>query len=290
MNITSLKTILLSFALLNFISSCSNDSSDLITDQTLAQCLTYTKDAETQAQNFNKISFSAQFNYTTNTVDLSISGLTLPVAGNSDGVTYPKMTFKNLPWYLNIQGWKVVDVSSVYPEINGYAEFPEFNKLKFELVDLFDTNNNYHPGINYQFTINDSYESNGCCMTGTTVSTAPDGSTFSPESDAATTVKPAYWIDFDYKNSLADIYLYGAKFLQGMPSLNLVFPKVPFTTMQGAANLVCDELTPEYNGIPNPGVPVSNLNGTLNFTSGLKLNFNCNFRGTDYKVEIDAKY
>lgn len=297
MKLVNIKALFLSCAALIGLSACTNSSSDLTIEQILGQCLTYSKDINTNAQNFNRISFSAEFNYTNYTVDLIITGLELPQAGSSTGIQFPKMELTGLPWAYDKDGWKVIDTESIKPSIVGINDVPVFKKFHFMLLDIFE-GDQYKPGIIYDFTVEFGSGDNksetdvvGCCMTGKTVSKAPDGSEYCPEySQTNDKSKPIYWVDFDFDKSKADIYLFNAKFLGNMPSLNLVFPDVPFTVSGGIFSFVSDALTPEYNGVPYPSFPISQLKATLDFKEGMKLTFHCNFRGSDYSVEFDGKY
>lgn len=298
MKLSSLKTFLVATATAIGFGACTNGSSELKIDQNLAQCLTYSKDINTQAQGLNRISFSTQFNYSNNTVDLAITGLEIPVAGSSTGLQFPKMEFQGLPWKYNNMGWKVIDLENVKPSIVGMNDAPVFTEFNFKLIDVFN-GDLYTPGIMYDFEVEIGTDDNkteanvvGCCMTGKTVSTSPDGLAYTPEEDDAVKDKnkPAYWLDFDFEASKVDIHIYNAKFLGAMPSLNMVFPDVPFTVENGIIALNCASLIPEYNGIPNKGFPISQLTGTVNFTEGMTLDFHCNFRGADYSVEFKGKY
>lgn len=276
------------------LTSCLGDSSDVVTEQSLGQCLSYAKDVNSYAQIFSNILFSAEYNSTNYTVDLTVTGLVLPVAGNSTGLAVPKMKFTGLPWSYNAYGWKVVDVENVKPQIVGMTDVPDFGELKFMLLDNF-SENGFVPGIVYEFEISlgeTLAEVSGCCMTGKTVSVAPDGASYSPEDDPVIKDKnrPAYWVNFDFKDMKADIYLYNAKFLDRMPSLNLEFPDVPFTVSQGKVSLDCADLTPVYDGVPNKGFPISQLKGTVDFSEGMNLSFHCNFRGADYSVTFEGEY
>lgn len=275
-----------------FFASCNDDPSDnpTITDQTMSQCVTFVKDNTSKAQTFNLLGFGIQYNYTAGTVDISITGLSLPVAGNNNGISYPKMTFSDLPWTYDSRGWKVVEANNVVPSITGMSTAPRFTRFMFMLKDAADENGNYMPGVVYEFEIDSRYEAKGLCMVGTTVSTAPDGTVYSPESDPAKPGSPTYWIDVDYNSSTARLYIYGAKFLGTMPSLSLEFPDIPFVVDGNKLLLDCAALTPEYEGTPYPSFPITNLKATLDYTYGLSLEFNCNFRGDDYKVTFDGTF
>lgn len=289
MNFNFIKSLLFTgVASLAFV-SCGGNSEDPITDQTLAQCLTYSTDITSKAQSFNKISFSAQYNYSDGTVDVAIYGMVLPVAGSDKGLALPKMEFKSLPWKMNSTGWKVVDVENVKPVIVGMADAPMFNGFEFCVADIF-TGGNYTPGIIYKFGIDSKYKVNGCCMTGTTKSVSPDGVAYIPETDINVSVKPTYWVDLDFENSTANIYLYSAKFLGNMPSLNLEFPDVPFVVKDGNVVLEKANLIPEYNNRPFDAFPISQLKATIDYAKGMTLDFHCGYRGADYTVNVDCKY
>lgn len=275
-------------------SSCDDsDSAGDVYESSLAQCLTYGQDVATYAQNFNKMSFSVQYDNSNRQVSLSIIGMILPEA-DGNGVAVPHMEVNGLEWRYNSQGWKVVQAENVTPVITGMSVVPLFKKLQFDLADVFDSDGNYRPGIQYRMDIEylgSEYELVGCCMTGTTDVTDPDGAEYSPESDPAVRTKPVYWADFDYTASTADIYLYGAKFLGNMPSLNLVFPDIPYSIDNGNIILKADAFDPMFGGVANPAFPISGLSGRIDFsTSSMKIDFTCNFKGSDYKVKIDSKY
>lgn len=273
--------------------ACKTESSDLVDDQALSHCLTVAKDVNTRSQVISRLSFSAQFNYTNNTADLSIVGMVLPKAGSVTGQALPKMSFSNLPWSYNKDGWKVIDVENVSPSILGVSEVPKFKDFEFMVLDVFD-GENYMPGIFYDFDVvfgDSDVEVNGCCMTGKTKSEA-DGVVYCPEEDAAVKEeqRPTYWVDFDFSDSKADIYIYNAKFLGNMPSLNMVFEDVDLSISAGEYVLSSESLIPTCAGVPFPSFPISKLKGTLDFSKGMSLEFHCDFRGTDYTVNFDGKY
>lgn len=293
--IIKLKNILFAAAVVSLaISSCSSDSSDVTVEQNLGECLTYSKNAATNAQNFNRISFLTQFNYANYTVDFGIIGLELPTMGSSNGMRIPKVLFNGLPWAYDKNGWKVLSMENVTPEITGVTNIPLFKKLNFMLLDVFD-NDRYAPGIIYDFEIEYNGETSkvvGCCMTGKTTSVSPDGNVYSPESDANVNDKnkPVYWIDYDFVDSKADVYLFNAKFISTMPSINMVFPNVDMSMSNGVITLEAASLIPEFNGVPYPSFPVTQLKGTVDFKEGMNLAFHCAFRGTDYSLKFEGEY
>ncbi len=275
------------------LGSCGGDSNDLVDNSTLGHCLTVATDVNTHAQAISRLSFSTQYNYSTNNVDLAITGIVILKAGSVSGQAFPKMEFNGLPWTYNKEGWKVVDVKNVTPTITGVSDAPKFSYLQFYLLDAFN-GGEYAPGIIYEFEVeygDSEVEICGCCMTGKTKSEA-DGAVYCPEEDSAVKddQKPTYWVDFDFEDSEADIYIFNAKFLDRMPSLNMVFEDVDFSVVNGQFTLNCDNLTPMCGGVPFPSFPISKLKGTVDFSKGMNLEFHCDFKGTDYTVKFEGKY
>lgn len=276
------------------LQGCTGDAADVVADQTLGHCLTSAVDTQTKAQIYSRMSFGTLFNYSNNTMDMALTGLVLPIVGNSNGQGLPKMTVRALPWVFDRYGWKVVEADNVVPEITGMSDVPVFSKFKFRLLDVVK-DEKYLPGIIYDFTLKNGQSDvrvMGCCMDGKTVSTNPAGVAYIPEEDenVREKLRPAYWVDFDFAAMTADIYLFNAKFLDRMPTLNLVFPSIPFTVSGSEMTLESAALTPEYDGVPNTGFPISQLKATVNFEDGMTLDFHCNFRGADYTVNFTGKY
>lgn len=273
--------------------SCKGESSDLVDNQTLGHCLTVAKDINTHTQAISRLSFLTQYNYSNNTVDLAVTGIVIPKAGSVSGQAFPKMEFTGLPWAYNKFGWKVIDVKDVSPVITGVSESPKFINLQFLLLDAFD-GAVYTPGIMYKFDVEygeSVVEINGCCMTGKTLSEA-EGAVYCPEDDKSLNEdqKPIYWVDFDFETSKADLYIYNAKFLDRMPSLNMTFEDIDFNVVNGEITFNCDALTPVSGGVPFPSFPISKLKGTVDFAKGMSLEFHCDFKGTDYTVKFEGKY
>lgn len=286
-----IKSFVLTLLFAPILVSCTGESSDFVADQSLGYCLSVTKAVDSRAQIANRLSFSAKYNYTTNVVDLTLTGLVLPTGGNGQGL--PKISLPQLSWKYNDKGWKVTEAENVVSQITGMSDVPVFSKIKFMLLDAF-IGESYQPGILYKLDMNYNdadYEIMGCCMTGKTVSKA-DETTYIPEEDAAipNDKKPIYWVDLDFKSSKATIYIFNAKFLGAMPSLNMVFSDIDFSTNNGEVILDCNALIPTCEGTPFPRFPITKLKGTLDYTTGMNIEFHCDYNGTDYLVSFDGKY
>lgn len=279
------------FAAAIMMSSCtSSDNEPVTVNSNIGRCMTYIQDNNSKNEQYSTLTFGAEFNYTDYTVDLTISGLVLPT-GATGGDAYPSMVLKKLPWKFNKEGWRVINVKNVTPEITGMSVVPVFTEFNLLAADMFSDDGDYTPAFIYDFEIENRYEGKGALLSGRTTSTDPDGNFYIPEIDPSNHVRVAYWVDLNFDDKTADLYIYGAKFLNRMPSLNLEFPDIPFTyEYDGTIKLSMANLTPEYNGLPYPSFPISALKGTLNFRTGLDLEFNCDFRGVRYKVTFAGKY
>ena len=101
----------------------------------------------------------------------------------------------------------------------------------------------------------------------------------------------AIGLSFDTKTMKVTIEMPGSKFLENMPAQNIILPDIPFTmTPAGLVSFGAQSLTPTIGSTPYPNFPITALQGTYDFTRGLNLNFTCNFRGTDFRVEAEAGY
>lgn len=274
--------------------ACGSDQEDLVDDLTLGHCLTHCQGVSDKTECFCRVSFSAQFNYNNALGDLQIAGLAFPKAGNTEGDTYPKMSFEGLPWSSNKFGWRFIQAENVCPQVLGVSETPLFKKLEFKILDTFH-GETYKPGMLYDFEVEKGgldYRFAGCCLNGKTTSTSPAGEAYVPEEDVniGKAKQPVYFVDYDFSDMKADIYIYNAKFLSNMPQLNMVFEDVAFTVSGGATSLECASLVPKSGGIPFPSFPITNLKGEAEFSKGLSLEFNCDYRGSIYKVVFDGSY
>ena len=123
-------------------------------------------------------------------------------------------------------------------------------------------------------------------MSGTTTSTSPDGVAF-------TSQDTEYEVVLDYELMQASLYINGARFAERMPSLNIEFLNLAFTTgVDNSIHIdVADEFIPTMSGRPQPSFPISNLVADYTIGKGMTLNFNCTLNGMmTYSVECEVEY
>ena len=103
------------------------------------------------------------------------------------------------------------------------------------------------------------------------------------------------------EDMIADLKIAGAKFAQGMPSLDMEFENIPVEISSGVGyTLKCESLIPEINDVPFPNYQITNLIGMGTFSKGLDLSFNCVMTKTmddgsvvelpPYKVDADLHF
>lgn len=90
-----------------------------------------------------------------------------------------------------------------------------------------------------------------------------------------TSKAPYYAVTLDPETMKAKIEIFGAKFAEKMPSLDMTFSDVPFTASVTGYTLTCDELIPTIKNVPYPDYAITNLLGQGNLASGLNLQFDC---------------
>lgn len=90
------------------------------------------------------------------------------------------------------------------------------------------------------------------------------------------TSKASYYaVTLDPEAMKAKIEIFGAKFAEKMPSMDMTFGDVPFTASATGYTLTCDELIPTITNVPYPDYAITNLIGQGNLLSGLNLQFDC---------------
>lgn len=94
------------------------------------------------------------------------------------------------------------------------------------------------------------------------------------------TSKTAYYaVTLNPETMKASIDVYGAKFAEKMPPMNMRFDGISFDVSNLGYTLSCEELVPTINEegvvVPQPRYAITNLNGKAAFATGLNLQFNC---------------
>lgn len=297
------KTLAISaaIAVAAFTISCSHipdgNGGSIVMGQSVSDCVTRVEDNNgTYATSFTNLGFGLKYDYTNAVLEMSVTGISLP-DGSTNGIAYPTMKFKNLPFKYNTAGWKVVEVKNVQPTISGYNTAPMFTSVKFYLHDLTNNDNTYTCDVYYEFEIDGRYTLTGIYKKAVTKSVAPDGNAYITGTGGLSDRAAYYLVDYDFTNKTADFYIYRAQFHANMPALNLIVPGVPFTTASDgtiinfeAASIVPLMQMPGAPATPNPAFPILDFKAEVSASVGLELSFKCNFRGDVYTVSASTNY
>lgn len=277
----TIKSIIMGVAAIVGLASCnSSDPGDYVTEQTLSSCFAYSSTPGVDSNMATSVSYYIKLNYTLKTAEVSISNFEL-----SDGVTYPKMTFTDIPFTIEPYGWKKISGTMLTPTIAGFGNVPLFSSFEIKLLDRYYGTSMYIPAFTANFLVNNSVAVFSSLpvqlLAGTTESTAPSNDVFK-------TTSSIYVVDMDFKKMKANIDITGAQFAEKMPALDISFKDIPFVLSGQKVILSAESLTPYMGSTPQPDYPISDLVAEYDFAKGMTLSFGCTVGGALYHVTFDG--
>ena len=266
------------------LSACNDDkgSNDTIIQYPLTNCFAQVYDSQTGTSSYIQgVNYTMNLNVTQATAEVAMTGLSLP-----NGSSYPSIALSGLKAATD-GAWTVIGSERPAVRVDGFSAVPQFTDFSIRLFERI-ISEAYVPGLAITYSIDSRYRvfsaREGQIVTGKTTSTPPTGEAFVNE-------EAAIGLSFDTKTMKVTIEMPGSKFLENMPAQNIILPDIPFTmTPAGLVSFGVQSLTPTIGSTPYPNFPITALQGTYDFTRGLNLNFTCNFRGTDFRVEAEAGY
>lgn len=245
---------LVACALLAVAQGCTKED-DSVVEFTFNSCFTYVQNASEGS--FNETGYVLKLNYTTGTADLVINNLVGP-----DGLSFGKVEVGGMPWKID-KGWIVASGKNI--KGNSKVTFDNLDVRIFGRSDL-------HPGLSISYSANGDFKGlashNAQLLFGKTVSS-------SPALGAYENTDTYYTFVIDTKNQTADITLYGAKFIDRMPAMDITLPGVPFTIKDTRAEWSVDAITPVSGGTPYESFPITNLKGEFDFGGNYTMEFDC---------------
>lgn len=270
------------------LSSCTDDdNTETIYEYRFTRCYGVVTDLQdTNAETVSSdIAIVMRADWNKGTSMFEVSGLSI------GSYKYPVITIQGSKWaQLNNSLWaESKGCTSASLQNMTPLSIDEFNLLWNDRTSLVAAVGTYDPALKYQFVLDGRYKVVGSrqpfCIGGTTVSTAPDGSSFT--SDAS-----LYVVSLDFTNRVASIDIANASFAAGMPSLNMQFAGIPFTVDSDAnVTLSVDALIPTIADVPQPNYPISGLKCVVNPSQGRSsLEFVCSFRGAPFSVKADLGF
>lgn len=280
---TIFRQALVAMAVCVALSSCDNGNgnSDTEISYPLSGCFARIYDAETQTTSYiQNVNYVLLLNVTKATGDVTVTGLSVP------GTQYPAISLSGLTAAAD-KGWTIVSKDRPAVAVSGFGTVPSFRDFSLRIFDRM-IGDAYVPGLKVSYVVDDRYSvfsaREGQIAIGTTVSTAPDGKTFTNE-------EAVLGLAFDTKTMKLEIQMSGAKFAENMPAQNITMSGIPFTmTSSGIANFSMASLTPTIGSTPYPNYPITDLQGSYDFGQGLDLRFTCTLGPVAYHVETSAQY
>lgn len=275
--------VLLAGAVCSGLSSCSKEGSgETIVSYPLAGCFAMVADLNAGTVNYYQgVNYETVMNISQYTATVNLTGLQMP-----SGERYPSIELSGLK--IKADGsWTVVSASTPTVGVSGFGTVPSFRDFDMHIYDRM-IGDYYVPGLCINYTVDGRYKvfssREGQIVFGTSVSTDPDGKTFTnPDASCGLT--------FDTKTMKVMVELPGSQFASGMPAQNIVFKDVPFTLgIDGIARFEMSALTPFIGETPYPQFPISDLKAVYDFRNGLTMNFTCTLGPKPYAVELTGKY
>lgn len=205
-----------------------------------------------------------------------------------DGVN---ISFKGLKWEA-VDDWKKISVNDIVPTVvtnNGDSVDASAFVLDNLTVNVFDRRllnftPEYIPIINVSMTMGDvevvAVQKRIVYSGVTNVKNVSSGAAFNHNS-------ALYQIVLDESTMQATIDIFGAKFAEKMPAMDMKFAGVAFELSNKGYILECNELIPTIKDVPYPNYKVTNLNGDAMFETGLSLDFDCK---ETYSVQANLGY
>lgn len=255
------------------IVSCSNGDTDTTSKQYYSNSFHHVYNVMSGTYKvYDDSEYVFEFNYTDGTADVEIKKIRF-----ADGMPEINMSLEKLKWGYSNE-FRVISATDVIPVVNGEPmQDYLINSVKIEILDRY-VGAYYEPVVNICFLVNNVFK----------VTAVQENIVYFGQTNVVSTLGEnpfdtnlsIYQVSID-DDLTADIRISGAKFAQGMPSLDMEFEDIPVVVNSGYGySLACDRLIPEINDTPYPNYEISNLSGSGVFSSGLNLSFVCNIKKT----------
>ena len=232
------------------MTSCLGDPNNTITQDFSPYCLSYVYDTATGD---NVVTSGATYQLVNNidkgTIDIDISGVKMP-----DG-TYIAFDVKGTRYSYNDQGAMTLYVPSTSFLAGGATR--SVTDLRMEYYSRYLGNQSF-PMLRLSYMIDSRYFVrviySPAYYWGTTTVTDQDGNVFTNTDQTS-----FYGVQFDVDTKKASFAALGAKFAQGMPSLNMVFKDIDYTLDYSGYKLTKAELIPTIGDTPYPSYKITDF-------------------------------
>lgn len=261
-------------AMASVMMSCLGDSESTTKEDFTGYCFNYVTDLSTGTSDMTwGGSYILETNYTDGVATLTINNLKL------SSTQTVSLSFSNMKYSINEKGGFVLKAPSYVSSYN--AQHHTITDFSLELYRR-NIGSSYLPVMWLKFTVDSQYQVRvvyaPTTYVGSTVVTDAEGKAY-------TTSQPYYAVIFDPTKSKASFYIMGAKFAEMMPSMDMVFPDVPFVMNQTGFSLDKDELTPNIGNVPYKDFKITGLDVEAFFEGGMRVKFKCTIDTKSMKGE-----
>lgn len=283
------KYFLILFAALGLtMTSCdsSSNNGEYTISQDLQGCFVTSQNiADGTIENTGGVRYIVKINYTRGTIDLTVYNMKLP-----DGSTIAQMTLADLTGESDKDGWIKVSKASVVPLIGNTAANHTIEDFRLCLLQRV-MNGAYAPGFTVSYTLDGKYSifSAPCAQIfgGTTLTTG--------SADPFQSKATLYGFYYDPAKSTIDLSIGYARFISSMPQMNFDLKAIPANMQPGIIRYNIDEIIPSMNNTPQEKFPISDLSGSIVYSTGFDINFRCKpalpqFTGTTFSSTAHGTY
>lgn len=277
-----LSGFLAAFVLL-LLTSCETEVQDSTTTQEFTRCFAHVTELSTGKVSVSEASYQVILYMNARTADVLISNLTL-----TDGTKYPLISLKDVPWSQDAKQWVVIKGTKLRPTGAG-TNTPEINDFEFRFINRM-LDGAAIPGLSISYTMGDKCKVFSSftkqALFGTTTTTATvNGQQFE-------TQDPGYIFQFDMAKGTVNIRMDRTSLMPGMPYMNIDLIDVPFTINGTTASWNVEQIIPTIGGDPYPNNTLLDFKGSLNFGTGLTMQYSCKpakAPGT-FLIDVDCDY
>lgn len=260
-------------AVVGFSSCLNTGKAEYTTTQAFPNCLNIiTSSTSTDVQ--TGISYAITYNL----AEVSSADVTLVNFKDVNGQLYGELTFEDVVWKQDTQGWKEIALSNATPVLNSGANGPTFSSFHISILDRVVNNTIYNPLVSIKYIIDGyTYVSTPLSIlcTGTTTCNGTNGS-YTPEGQYL----PLYYFEVDATANTVTMTIDNALFDASMPGGVIKVKDIPVSyNADGSFTILKDEEMDVYYGATATGTTldsnskISKLSGRFDSMNNFSLNF-----------------
>lgn len=232
------------------LTSCLGDTSNTITQDFSAYCLSYVSDINTGTDIVTSgTSYRLLNDMDKGTITIEIGNLKLPNG------TYVSLTVADQRYRYSESGAMTLSLPSYTSVVGGMSH--TITDLKFEYYSRYLGQQSF-PMILLSYTLDNQYTArviySPAYYWGTTNVVDQDGKVYVNSAQTS-----FYGVQFDTDKRTATVGAFSAKFAENMPALNMTFKDLPYVINQSGYSVTKEELTPYIGETPYPSYKITDF-------------------------------